>query len=227
MTKFSEIISLPVYSIFDRKKIGNIENILLNKNHVKYYVVYDEENDIKYLLHPSKIFGHSPSCITIKNLQVLLLLDSEDKNISNYTNPINSTLISTKGESYGKIRDIVIEDNTAKEIICDYIVSFNKVLSLGDKVSFVKHKDSDKMSLYAHKKPVFKDIKEFKVVAQNSVAPLREIVNNNMLIGRKTTQDILGLNNEIIVKSGSIINSKILNKVKYSGKLKELTLYSK
>lgn len=227
MAQLSEIISLPVYSINDRKKIGSVENILLCKNNVKYYVVFDEDNDINYLLSPNKIYGQTSQAITIKNLQSVTLMDNEEKNIAHLYNPINSTLISTIGENFGKVKDVILDGSRGIEIVADYTLSFDKILCLGKEVTIAKSKDNEKFSYFAIKKPTFKSDTERPVSIQNPVAPLREIVNNNILIGRKTTQDIVGLNNEIIVRSGSIITPKILNRVKYSGKLKELTLHSR
>lgn len=227
MAQLSETISLPVYSINDRKKIGSVENVLLCNNKIKYYVVYDEDNNIKYLLSPNKIYGKTHQAITIRNIQSTTLMDNEEKNIACLINPINSSLVSTAGKIYGKVKDVIFENNQAIEIVADYTLPFEKILCLGKEVTIVKEKENEKLSNFRIKKPTFKSETESKVVAQNPVAPLREIVNNNILIGRKTTQDIVGLNNEIIVRSGSIITNKILNRVKYSGKLKELTLHSK
>ena len=227
MTKLSEIISLPVYSIIDRKKIGNIENVLLDKKRVKYYILYDENSDLKYLLNPQKIYGQTSFCITIKNTQSLLLLESEEKAISLLSNPINSTAISSLGKYYGRVKDVIIDKTNITEIIADMPILCEKILYLGENLTLIKSRENEKLSNFSIKTPKFKDDKSSKVTIQHSSTPLREIVNNNILIGRKTTQDILGINNEILVRSGTIINNRILNKIKYSGKLKELTLYSK
>ena len=199
MTRISQLITLPVYSIHDQKLIGCVENILLDHNKIKYYLIYDEENDIKYLLNPNKIYGQTSDCITVKNSQALILCDNEEKTTSHLLNPINSQVISTKGKNFGRLKDIFIENNQVVNIVGNEIIPFKSVLSMGKCVTIIKSNENEKKSSFNVKKNKFVTDKSIKVVTQNTIAPLREIVNNNILIGRKTTQDIMGINNEIIV----------------------------
>ncbi len=225
MPNISELISLPVYSINEQKCIGHIENVLLDTTKIKYFVIYNEDDETYSLLHPKSIYGITGQAITIKNVSNTTLMQNEDKSLENLSNPINTLTISTKGEIYGKIKDVVIENNKITKYICDKEINPNEVLYTNNQITMLKSKQNEKMSTFAIKKPSFAH--DTRIVTIQNIAPLREIVGNNMLIGRKATQDITGLNGEIIVKANSTITAKILNKIKYSGKLKELTLHSK
>lgn len=225
MPKISELISLPVYSINDRKCIGHIENILLDGKKIKYFVIYNEEDETMTVLNPKSIYGISGQAITIKNTSTVSLMQNEEKALETLTNPINTLAISTRGEVYGKVKDIEISDFKISKYICDRDINPDEVLYTNSQITMLKSNQCEKLSTFAIKKPT--NTSNARIVTIQNVAPLREIVSNSMLIGRKATQDITGLNGEIIVKTNSIITAKVLNKIKYSGKLKELTIHSK
>lgn len=225
MPKISELISLPVYSIHERKCIGHIENVLLNTKKVKFFVIYNEDDDTNMLLSPNRIYGISNQALTIKNLGAVTLMQNEDKALEILSNPINTLAISTQGQVYGKIKDVEIQDYAISSFVCDKDVLPSEILYTNNTITMIRSNPKERVSSFSIKKPIKTDSE--RIVSIQNIAPLREVVSNNMLIGRKATQDITGLNGEIIVKANSIITSKTLDKIKYSGKLKELTMHSK
>lgn len=225
MPKISELISLPVYSINERKCIGHISNILLDTKQIKFYVIYNEDDESYSLLSPRSIYGTTNKAVTIKNMSAITLMQNEDKTLESLSNPINTLAISTKGEVCGTIQDIIVDGNKIAKYICDKEILPSDVLYSNDKITMLKSEQKEKISTFAIKTP--HSIRDDRIVTIQNIAPLREIVGNSMLIGRKATQDITGLNGEIIIKANSTITAKVLNKIKYSGKLKELTMHSK
>lgn len=225
MSNISQLISLPIFSVNEKKCIGHIENILFDNRSIKYYVVYDENTDLKYLLPPQNIYGQTLSAITIKNMSAITLMQNEDMALEGLHNPINSLVLNTKGEVFGTVRDIIVEGKTITKIVCDEQKSPRDILYFSQGITMLKNHTHEHVSTFAIK-PNTKDEDVRKVTIQN-IAPLREIVGNSMLIGRKATQDITGQNGEIIIKANSTITAKTLSKIKYNGKLRELTLHSK
>lgn len=225
MSKISEIISLPVYSINDKKVVGHIENALLSAREIKFFVIYNEDDDIHYLLSPQNIYGQTSDAVTIKNNSSITLLQNEEKALENITNPLNTIAINTLGQTYGVVKDVEFCGKKITNIICDKDIDPNQLLYFSKDITMLKSRKSENISSFAVHRPSTK-VKE-RIVQIVDVAPLREIVGNNMLIGRKATQDITGINGEILIKANTTITTKTLNKIKYSGKLKELTLHSK
>ena len=225
MSKISEIISLPVYSINDRKIVGHIENALLSAREIKFFVIYNEDDDLHYLLSPQNIYGQSDNAVTIKNNSSITLMQNEEKALEDITNPLNTTVINTLGQTYGVVKDVELCGKKITNIICDQEIDPKQLLYFSKDITMLKSRENEKISSFALRRPSTKTPE--RLVQIVDVAPLREVVGNNMLIGRKATQDITGINGEILIKANTTITAKTLNKIKYSGKLKELTLHSK
>lgn len=225
MPNISQLISLPVYSINECKCIGHVENILLNSKGIKFFVIYNEDEDSKKLLSPKSIYGITEKAITIKNIGKITLMQNEDKSLETLSNPINTLALSTRGEVFGKIKDVETIDYKIVKYISEKDINPNEVLYTNNKITMLKSVKNEKISTFTIKKP--RKTANDRIVTIQNIAPMREIVTNSMLLGRKATQDITGLNGEIIIKANSVITDKILNKIKYSGKLKELTIHSK
>lgn len=225
MSKISEIISLPVYSINDRKIVGHIENALLSAREIKFFVIYNEDDDLHYLLSPQNIYGQSDNAVTIKNNSSITLMQNEEKALEDITNPLNTTVINTLGQTYGVVKDVELCGKKITNIICDQEIDPKQLLYFSKDITMLKSRENEKISSFALRRPSTKTPE--RLVQIVDVAPLREVVGNNMLIGRKATQDITGINGEILIKANTTITTKTLNKIKYSGKLKELTLHSK
>ncbi len=225
MSKISEIISLPVYSINDRKIVGHIENALLSAREIKFFVIYNEDDDLHYLLSPQNIYGQSDNAVTIKNNSSITLMQNEEKALEDITNPLNTTVINTLGQTYGVVKDVKLCGKKITNIICDQEIDPKQLLYFSKDITMLKSRENEKISSFALRRPSTKTPE--RLVQIVDVAPLREVVGNNMLIGRKATQDITGINGEILIKANTTITTKTLNKIKYSGKLKELTLHSK
>ncbi len=225
MSKISEIISLPVYSINDRKIVGHIENALLSAREIKFFVIYNEDDDLHYLLSPQNIYGQSDNAVTIKNNSSITLMQNEEKALEDITNPLNTTVINTLGQTYGVVKDVELCGKKITNIICDQEIDPKQLLYFSKDITMLKSRENEKISSFALRRPSSKTPE--RLVQIVDVAPLREVVGNNMLIGRKATQDITGINGEILIKANTTITTKTLNKIKYSGKLKELTLHSK
>lgn len=66
--KISELISKPVISLYNCKLEGIVENIIFNKYNkvVKYFIVFNEEDDVKYILDVKDIQNTKSDAITIK-----------------------------------------------------------------------------------------------------------------------------------------------------------------
>ncbi len=64
-------------------------------------------------------------------------------------------------------------------------------------------------------------------VVDKNINQQRIITNQNVLLGRKATKTVYGINNEIIIRKDCIINSKTLEYAKLHNKTTELTLFSK
>ena len=236
MAKVSNIISSYVVSIFNGQTEGVVSNILFNeKKKAKYLVI--SQNDEKFLVLDTKdIYALGDGAVIIKNSEVLNLYESKLKELENCFSPINSIVVNLDGNFLGYVSDIELNEKYA---ILNISVGTEKNIDLNEVVNVT---DSAILTCIGLKKPKLSDFKTKSIIPQTNenltvsvqetvktnepILPSRSVTNYNFLINRKVSRDILNFNGEIIIKENQIINSKVLDIARISGKIRELTKYS-
>lgn len=237
MSKISQIISQNVISIYDLSIVGIVKNVVFNERLIpKYIIIYNEQEDLEYILNIKNVYSIGTDAIIIRNKSYLNLLENYELALQSLFNPINYPVYNFTGKQYGKIIDIELDEtgNTNNVITSNTTLDYKKCIFSKNKL--VLYNDGPKKLKLGKFKPVMaiKKTSDNQIVTiqekQQFLPPLtpqRQITNYTFLIGRMVTKDILSLNNEVIVKNGSLINSFVLDKIKNAGKLKELTTHSK
>lgn len=161
MQKISEIISKPVYSLFEGTLSGTVKSFFFNPKSKKItgFCVFSDETDFEYFLPNNKIFSLGESLITIKNLDEISIMQGS----TNENNKIiYNTALTIDGNCLGKITDCFFNENfcaVAFETSSGVVVPSEKLFNVGnDAVVF----DLESVASVAKFKP-----KNQKIISEN------------------------------------------------------------
>lgn len=238
MNKISNIISMPVISLYEGKYIGIVYNISFDykQKKCKYVCILNEQDNIIQVIKCSDIYTIGKDSIVIKNTSCLELKENCDKHFEENNNPINYRAYNIAGNLIGTIVDIVIDNlYNIINIILDNGESINseKIINIGNLFLI-----SDEKIRITKFKPVDKPCKNIKVDNDNKVMILniskpntssrtnKIITDFRFLVGRILSKDIIALNGELIAKNGTVVTKDIVSLASQYGKLVEVARYS-
>ncbi|MBQ8909026.1 MAG: PRC-barrel domain-containing protein [Clostridia bacterium] len=158
-------------------------------------------------------------------------------------NPIGKSVYDTKGVSLGKVVDVQAAGKNVKKIItnkCEIPQSFIKK-SGADFIIFGLSKNNKKrknnLSILKNQEKTHKiqeNLPKLSIFSQNNLNnqivgenQMRIFANENSLLGKIITNDLFGMNNEIIARKNETINKKIITTAKNHNKLNILSYFSK
>lgn len=238
MNKISDLISMPVISMYEGNYVGIIYNIHFDckQKKCKYITILNEVENISKCIKINDIYKIGKECIFIKNEECLELQSNNDNELIDYINPINMKVYSLNGELIGNSIDVTLNKyyqidelqlNNGKTIKSSEIFNIGKniILTQNNHTNISKFKPKTKIKT-SHCK------KDDKVVILNTpqeTSLQQEIQNNKIitdfrfLIGREIIKDIIALNGEIIAKTGNIVSKDIVNKASSYGKLIDIS----
>lgn len=232
MEKVSEFISKKVISIEDGNLIGYVLNIMFD-DQLKIFdglIVVDEESENTFFLHRKDIVSIGQDCVMIDNANHLQF------NISSSNNPIGKLVYDCQGNMLGKVVDVELIGKQVKKIIttkCEFPQKY--IRKAGDNFiiyGLASKKKKENQSNHNHTSLINPDGLPIVSIASSSQSNENEttprlFANSNCLLGKMVSNDILGLNNELIAKKFDIIDKKIINKAKKHNKLNLLAYYCK
>lgn len=256
MYKISELISLPIISIYESKQLGIISNILFDYKlkKCKYAVVTDDNDCILNVIKITDIFKIGKECVFIKNKTKIQLESNCTKELENLQNPINLHTYNLDGEHLGICTDIIINDkfnieeliiNAGKQISIERVFNIGEIILINndklsinqfkpkpkfEKLDIIKITNNDQKVVILENNPQEQDNTKKSIISTLS----KDIENQNtkiitdfrFLIGRVLNKDIIAFNGEILAKQGTTINKEIVNKASNYGKLVEIARYS-
>ena len=241
MNKISEIISMPVISLYESEHLGIVYNVMFDykQKKIKYICIMNETNNIPKIIKFSDIFKIGKDCIFIKNKTYVELQISNELATNNCANPINLPIYNFQGEYLGNSQDVLILDNNEiKSIVLNNgkNIPANEILNISSTAIIV---DSSRISLSKFKPKIIiqktqKNPKVMILATENiEEKPKQEIQQNTkiitdsrFLLGRIINKDIVATNGEIIAKKTSTVTKEIINKASFYGKLVEISRYS-
>ena len=237
MFKVSQLIALPIINIYNLKLEGYVEKIHFNssKKSLEYIKVYDEKNETYKAVKFNDILTISNSAIFIKNSSKITLYENAEYLFEKLVSPINAKTYIINEDYVGVVKEIEVNKQGLIENIEleNNTYERNKIIGFSNDIVLISCSKSS-ISRY---KPYSAKIKTsisnitnepiVTILNNPQITPQREITNYNFLLNRKILKDIKNQNGEIIAKQNSVVTLNLINKLKYYGKLKELTLNSK
>lgn len=238
MYKVSNIISMPVLSIYESEYCGIVYNVLIDykSKKIKYISILNENDNIPRIINIEYLYKIGNECIFIKNKENLSLEINHEEELKKYYNPINLIAYDLDGKNLGIVNDAIFNNkNKINEfIINNKIYKIEEILNIGESAILVYNKKID-IKKFQPKQEIEIPLKNEKIVTiTNSPNKINQEDNINnkiitdfrFLLGRRLNKDIIALNGEIITRSGTIITKEIINKASYYGKLVEIARYS-
>lgn len=251
MAKVSELISKYLVSLFDGKVEGVVENVLFDErtSRAKYFVVYDNDSEEKYVLPISAIYSIGSGAISIKNNSYLTLYSNLEMELKKLCTPVNNNAFMVNGDYLGVVLDCELDEkyfiknltlNTGQTINILQLASFNNnTIIIYDKENKVNIKNFYSKKKITNKKDTrvvsILQIKDEQTDKASKIKPAivlptqipnRAVTNYNFLINRKVKKSITSFSGDVIIKQNTKINSSVIDVARNNGKLSELTKYS-
>ncbi len=209
-----ENISKIVISVNDAKEVGYILNIALEGLSKIGYVVVEQESENEFLLKNEDILAVSKDAVMIEDASRLIFVPSEDKTM------IGLPVFDETGVFYGVIEKLIFKKNHCEKLITDCCeIKALKVKTIGD-VVILSFKRGRKNTL---QKQIFprQDV-ETQVKIQSNLLPEKVSLSTNFYLGKISTENIYGYNNEKIINKNEIVTRSVVEKAKKHNKLNQL-----
>lgn len=232
----TNLIAKKVFLQTDGSYLGYVLSPCFDENFCKLvgFCVDDEDEGDKFLPYEDiKLIGQDCIFVT-KSLQTFAF----DQN----ANPLGKQIFDNKGCSLGFVRDVIIFGRQVKTIItenCEIPAKFVHFIGKNCIILNVKPQKNIFLELRASlssDQPKVKvqspsinsaRIGSSAVLSSQVANPARVTLNPISLLNKYATEDIFGLNNELIIKKGQQINQAKIDKAKKHGKLNLLIINSK
>ncbi len=226
--KLSEIIGKQVFDIYNANIIGTIHDACFDEKYKKvlgFYFFDQDENE--FYLKNSNIYSNS-DYITVKNSSKV----SSDFSLVNPLSPIGKNVVGVSGKDYGTLSDVEFDEKYNITNFVTNIKSFSptEILQISSNMVI----GDEKVKLNSFKPKTVKsaiNLDNLTVTMMRlpdedtqvqKLMPKKLTVNSDILIGKKLTKDIIGKNNELILKQNQTITAKQLIVAKQHDKLNEL-----
>lgn len=234
MLKISQLISLPIINIYEVKIEGYIEKVVFNPNKktAEYMVIYDENNDSYKLVKFQDVYKFGDGAVLIRNNTKITLYENNELEQSSLVSPINAQCYALDGNNMGKITDISITYGGAiQEIYASNNYLSAQIIGITNDLILVSPNKKVSIKNFRHLpkkiKPITTLNEPIVTILENISSPQIQPNNYNFLLNRKILKDIKNSSGEVIAHKDSYVNLNTIQKLKYYGKLKELTLNSK
>ena len=195
----------------DGKRLGYVLDIaLLELNKIGYYVV-DEESEGEFLLKSENILCVSENFLLVEDATKLEFISSKPESI------LMKEVLDEKCNSLGIIKKIEFKKTKCVKIIttlCEILPKYVK--TIGDFV-FVSSKRKRKL-----KTEVVFPRADFDVLVKTQSTPEKVVLSSSFYIGKISEEDIVGFNNEKIIKKGEVVTKSIVEKAKKHNRLNQL-----
>lgn len=218
MFKITEVISKPIYTIYEGEKIGIVNNFLYDykTQKIKGFFILNDDSENEFFIAKNKIFTLGQDYLLVKNKNSFQISEIKGKNL------INLQVVTLDGENMGEIIELFFDENyivhsieTNKAIV----IPSKSIINIGENIVMIDN--SQKKINVSRMKPIQrifdKDITDIKVsILQESklaTVPIisknfNEISNENKVIGnsiKETFKKQLVLPPKILSNPKSII----------------------
>lgn len=241
----SELIAKDVLSIENCQNLGYVLDCCFDKDLTRLlgFVVADEESECENFLPRTniKIFGED--CLFIENPH------KQDLNFSGFSfNPIGKKVYDDKGCFLGRVIDLEISKNKPSKIItsiCEipvcniyscgedcllFSAKKKKKINKTNKFNFASDGLLPKVETQNYAFLTENNISKYQITDNKSIQNFKQdkvTLAPTSLLNKTATCDIYGLNNELIIREGQVINQAKIDKAKKHGKINLLIINSK
>lgn len=235
MKSLRSYISKSLVSIEEGERVGYVLDCVLDDGlkRLEGFVIVDDESEEEKFLPARKIRSENEEFLFVLNSFEVEFLTSETSN-----NPVGKRVFDEKGNDYGKVEDVILSDSFKLEKLVTNRCEINQknIITNGKNFLFFgnKRKINIKNQNYFEKNKknnqIIENYPKIKIQEklQEEVTSPQKIYSSAIsLLNRIATCDVLGLNNELIIKKFGVIDQNVINKAKKHNKLSFLMFNSK
>ncbi|MGI5922013.1 MAG: PRC-barrel domain-containing protein [Syntrophomonadaceae bacterium] len=239
MKKSQEIIGLPVFSILDGRKIGQVKDLVINpeEGKVDFILVSNGSWYVGARVLPYKsVMGVGEHAVTTES-------ENQLTNINEYTHAGSllernieikgNRILTNKGNLIGVISEFEVEESTGKIARLQYkcaedeskieIIEADQVLTYGTDVVVVKENSGENVE------------KDLPVAAEETpdnsseanAASFFKQKQREFMIGKKVIQDIKDNAGKLLIAAGTIVTEELVKLAEDNGKFVELSQCTK
>lgn len=238
---YSNIKNKMVVSISTANELGGVKGVYIEKaTKSPVYLGVDGESGIG-VLKIKDVFCYNDIITVLRDEAVAPLQEAEQYTLID----IGAEIYDVKAFRIGALSDIKLTPTSPNACLIsqDCAVKMQKIVGLQSKLILVntQRKQLQKrlsapqtMVLQKAEEPLALSSSQpeisasFPTAYQDSNAPKERVISNyNFLLGRRVLRDIVGINQELLVRKDTIITPRLIAQAKQIGKLIDLSLNSK
>lgn len=232
MKKSQEIIGLPVFSIVDGRKIGQVKDLVINpeEGKVDFIMVSNGSWYVGARVLPYRaVMGVGEHAVTTESENLLTNINETahansllERNIEVKGNRV----LTNKGNLIGVINEYEVEEETGKIVKLQYktaqdetkveFIDAAQVLTYGADVVVIKE-NPDNSS------PVTPGPTGESESAETDSASYFKQKQREFLMGKKLVQDIKDVSGQVIIAEGTVVDEDIIKLAENSGRFVELS----
>lgn len=240
MKKSQEIIGLPVFSIVDGKKIGQVKDLVINPEEGKldFILVSNGSWYVGARVLPYKaVMGIGEHAVTTESENLLSNIGdtSSASNLLQRNIEIKGNRVLTnKGNLIGVISEYEVDEISGKIIRLEYktaqdeskidIVEAADVLTYGADVIVVREKQD---SPHPGNPSESEDIASKASGGENDGAAFFKARQKQFLLGKKLVQDVKDASGNILIAQGTLITEEIISLAEQYNRFTELSQCAK
>jgi len=234
MKKSQEIIGLPVFSIVDGKKIGQVKDLVLNPEEGKldFILVSNGSWYVGARVLPYKaVMGIGQHAVTTESENLLTSINETSSANSLLQRNIEikgNRVLTNKGNLIGVITEYEVDELSGKITRLEYrsaydessieIIDATQVLTYGSDVIVVKEPQEGLGPLSFTPAPT-----EAGGAAETEGAAFFKQRQRQFLLGKKVTQDIRDSSGNVLIAEGTVVSEEIIIIAENNNKYVELT----
>lgn len=230
MKKSQEIIGLPVFSIVDGRKIGQVKDLVINpeEGKVDFILVSNGSWYVGARVLPYRaVMGVGEHAVTTESENMLTNINETahansllERNIEVKGNRV----LTNKGNLIGAISEYEVEEETGKIVKLQYktaqdetrveFIDAEQVLTYGADVVVIKEKSDNK--------PDNPPAAEAVSSETDSAAYFKQ-KQREFILGKKLVQDIKDASGQVIIGEGTVVTEDIIKLAESNGRFVELS----
>lgn len=230
MKKTQDILELPLISITDGLKIGQIKELVVNPDGgtIDYLLIGGERwYEGPKVLAFNAVLGIGDDAVTTEGgEQVKLLAEQNGAGVllARGIKVIDTRVMTKKGRFIGQVTEYLIDEETGKIKVCEYkpingggleTIPADQVVTYGRDVLVVAEAGSSKNEEPAPAEDANR---------QPSAAELFEARQRQYILGKKASRTIIAENGSVIINEGDVITEEVIEMAKATGRFTELTM---
>lgn len=213
MKKISDVISKPVFKT-NGQKYGYVIAVELSVDCTKLtsLIIVDDESETQAKIDASEIV-YGKDAIFLKTEPIFV-------EAYNFSSPINKMVYDKNAKSFGRVEEVFLSSNKIVGISTNQLCFLPKNISVNGESAVILFGKKQKRKAFDFNLAKLQPEQYVEITeAQTQIVPYRVELTGKSLIGKIATRDILGLNNELIIKKHEVITQKKLNEAKRHNKL--------